>query len=479
MRYTLIRIRKQQVNRKLEKDMKKTQYAELVKPYQKDLLNNLKEFVAIDSTNYGTMNDENNPFGPGVSCALAFIASLAESDGFKVKNYDNKIVEILCGEEEENVTIMAHADVVPATGKWTGEPFVVRQKGDILYGRGVSDDKGPCLASYYALKALRDNNRIKGYQVRLLVGGNEESGSLCMEHYFKELKAKQPTYGFSPDADWPVVFAEKGIFNFVVEDDFDIPGLISIEGGLASNAVIDLAKIVVNDEKFVNAIKALDKVTSKVEEKDGFYYIEVYGKAAHGSVPQFGINAVLESLVAIASVANNEEFTNLVNKLNTTNGAGFNAVTKSDTMGENSSNLGIFSLKNGHLKAVVNFRFVNGTSYEEMSKIVIENAKPSKVSVSGPSALLYFPKDSPLISTLMSSYQEETGDYKSEPISMGGGTYAKEADNVVAFGMQYQDFDTHMHEPDERVRISDLYGAIAIYANAIEKLGSLIINKRK
>ena len=37
-------------------------------------------------------------------------------------------------------------------------------------------------------KALKEAGQLGGYQIRFLVGGNEERGSLCMEHYFKTLK---------------------------------------------------------------------------------------------------------------------------------------------------------------------------------------------------------------------------------------------------------------------------------------------------
>ena len=83
---------------------------------------------------------------------------------------------------------MAHADVVPEGKGWPHNPFEIREKEGVITGRGVADDKGPLLQSYYALKALRDNNLIGNYKVRFLVGGNEESGSRGMIHYFDELK---------------------------------------------------------------------------------------------------------------------------------------------------------------------------------------------------------------------------------------------------------------------------------------------------
>ena len=202
---------------KEKKTMRKAiNFEKITSKYKKDVLEKLAEFVLINSVYDEKSVSKADPFGAGVSEALNYIATLAYYDGFDVKNYDNKVVEIIAGKGVKNITIMAHADVVPTGDGWKQNPFVVRETKTHLYGRGVADDKGPCLAAYYALKALKDNKLLGRYQVRLLVGGNEERGSLCMEHYFHTLNKPQPTYGFSPDSNFPLIFAEKGIINFKV-----------------------------------------------------------------------------------------------------------------------------------------------------------------------------------------------------------------------------------------------------------------------
>ena len=132
-------------------------YQELVKPYQEELMKSLKEFIAIDSVYDEETRDQVNPFGKGVSNALQYIENLAKKDGFIVKNYDNMVVEILTNDIENNVTIMAHADVVPVGTGWPQDPFTLTEDpdGETLYARGVADDKGPALAAYYGLKAFK------------------------------------------------------------------------------------------------------------------------------------------------------------------------------------------------------------------------------------------------------------------------------------------------------------------------------------
>ena len=207
-------------------------YQKLSKDYREELLESLTSFVAIDSVYDESTVDEKNPFGKGVTNALEYIAELAKKDGFKVRNYDNYVVEIITGEGDKNITIMAHADVVPAGTGWHQNPFTVTEHKGVLCARGVADDKGPLLSSYYALKMLRDHHLLGDYQVRFLVGGNEERGSKCMHHYFQELKMPQPTLGFSPDSDFPLIYGEKGIINFKVKKSLDINGVFYIHGGV-------------------------------------------------------------------------------------------------------------------------------------------------------------------------------------------------------------------------------------------------------
>lgn len=447
----------------------KNKYKNLVKPYQNDLINSIKGFVKINSVYDETTKSEVDPFGKGVSDALKFIENLAKQDGFEVCNYANKVVEIIYGEGEKNVTILAHCDVVPATGEWSHDPFDVKEENGYLYGRGVSDDKGPCLASYYALKALKDNDLIKGYKVRLLVGGNEESGSLCMEYYFNELKKYQPTYGFTPDSDFPIIRAEKGIVNFNVFGKWILDGVESFEGGVVPNAVIDKLKVKIVDDNLLNFLKLNLK---DYEIKDDLLIIK--GKSAHGAQPYLGVNAAILLFNCLKQYYNDEKLSIFIDKLTSLTGDTMNVGFKNDDMGQCSLNLGLISYKENQINITYNYRFINGVDFDEVKKTISEELKPLKVEFSEPSRLLYFDEDSKLIKTLMKAYQEETNDKVSKPLAIGGGTYAKECQNVVAYGMQFPNEDTHMHEADELVKIEHLYKAMAIYANAIEKLGKLI-----
>ena len=449
-------------------------YQELVKPYQEEMMKSLKEFIAIDSVYDEKTVSKENPFGQGVTNALKYIENLARKDGFIVKNYDNMVVEILTNELEPNVTIMAHADVVPTGTGWPQDPFELTEKGDFLYARGVADDKGPLLSAYYGLKALRDNNLLGNYQVRFLVGGNEERGSACMEHYFHTLKKKQPTYGFSPDSAYPLTYAEKGIGGFVVRKTINLPQVISMKGGVASNSVIEKCEVKMKEDLDFIAYLNNNDVDFSYLVKENEMVLTFNGLAAHGSVPWMGKNAAMNAVKYIGEYYKNADLQLLYILYSPLRGEGVNAAAHSEDMGDNSLNVGLFSLENGKLEMVVNFRHVETVTSEQIMKNSVEASKPFEIENLGFSSVLYYPKDHPLIKTLLRVYQEETGDLETQIIASGGGTYAKEADNIVAFGMEYPGHDPKMHGVNENTKKSYLFESMGIFAHAIIELGKLI-----
>ena len=458
----------------MKKDIK---YAKLTKKYEKSLMDNLKGLVAINSVYDEATADEKNPFGEGVSKALKYFEALAEKDGFQVTNYDNKVVEAIVGEGKKNITIMAHADIVPVGTGWSQDPFQVVEKKGVVYGRGVADDKGPLLSAYYGLLALKENNLLGKYRVRFLVGGNEESGSLCMEHYFHTLKKEEPTYGFSPDSDFPVVFAEKAIMNFEVRKKVNIPGLLSLKGGTAPNSVIELCtmQIELNDDIVPFLVK--NYPDAEILTRDDIVNITFHGKAAHGSTPQLGVNAGMKAVKCLADYTQNKDLLKIVECYSDVYGKGCRATGYSHDMGQNSLNVGLIDYQDGEISLVVNFRFVETCKPADLKSNIIAASRPLNVKFFGTSPLLYFKKDSPLIKTLVNAYRAETGDNETQPLAIGGGTYAKETSNVVAFGLEYPGWNSKMHSVGEQIRVEALNQGMAIYARAIYDLGQLIENE--
>ena len=78
-----------------------------------------------------------------------------------------------------------------------------------------------------------------------------------------------------------------------------------------------------------------------------------------------------------------------------------------------------------------------------------------------------------MIQTLLHAYQDESGDKVTPMMTIGGGTYAKEAKNTVAFGSKFPNKEDFIHENDEKIDLEDFTSSMAIYARAIVDLGTL------
>lgn len=439
----------------------------LMKPYKEEMLKALTKFLVIPSAYDEKTKSETKPFGENIDKALKYVGTLGESLGFAVDYCDGYATELTIGEGKKLIGIFAHADVVPAIGKWTSDPYVPTIRQNNLYARGSSDDKGPFIASLFAVKALQDNGYLKGYRVRLVVGGDEESGSRCLIHYFHDLKKEAPTYGFTPDSDFPLIYGEKGITDFYVNMDVDIPNVTSIKGGVVTNAVCDDALVTMkSDSEFIKYLN--ENKIKYIEEKEGIRFL---GKAVHGSTPHLGINAALIALKSLGDFYKIEKIRNIGEKLSDTTGKSFNGYSHSKLLKDTTYCVGKISYEKGKLFFTVNFRFNELVKPEEYMAN-FDKEFGTKSSFTGVSPIVLFEPKCKLVKTLMKAYRKETHD-RTKPMTTGGGTYAKHAPNTIAFGAMFPHAVSSMHEPDECLNLDDFFMSSVIYAHAIKLLGEL------
>ena len=450
-------------------------FKKLVKPYQDASIKNLQKWIQIDSVFDENTKSNEKPFGNGVYNALEFIAKLAESEGFNVDRCDNYCTEISFG-EGDLIAIYAHADVVPVTGKWNYEPFGGEIVNEIMYGRGTSDDKGPALAAFYALKALKENNLIDGYKVSLVIGGNEESGSKCLEHYFHKLNKPYPKYGFTPDGDFPLIYGEKGITGYIHTLDLKLGDVVSIQGGLAVNSVIDEVRCILKHdyklsracETFFNIIKIKYQFISGNE----FDELVVYGKSAHGSLPQLGVNAGLHLLKFLGWYYHDNDLSTIANWYLEPTGKMFSCYYEGEHLHETTYNVGLIKFEKNQLTLVINFRYPENCNPRDV-EIKINELGLGKVHFFGYGSPLLVDPNSQMIQTLYKIYQEETGDYETPKMTIGGGTYARESKNTIAFGSHFPGREDNIHSPNEKIHLEDYLLSQSIYARAIYELGKL------
>lgn len=210
---------------------------------KEELITECQQLIQIESVLDERNASETIPFGKGPFDALKWMLNKGNEYGFSTKNIDNVAGHIEMGQGEELLGILCHVDVVPAGSGWTYPPF----KGEVvdgkLYGRGAIDDKGPTIASLLALKMVKDAGIKLNKRVRMIIGTDEESGFRCVDRYFE--KEEMPTIGFAPDADFPLINAEKGIatleFTLINHMQAD-EQLISFHAGKRTNMVPDVAE---------------------------------------------------------------------------------------------------------------------------------------------------------------------------------------------------------------------------------------------
>lgn len=418
--------------------MEKYEIEEVIDSNKNEMIEKLSEFVSINSIYDENSVDKDNPFGRGVTNALKYFENMARNDGFKVTNYNNYCVEVTYG-EGELFDILAHCDVVDVSNNWQFDPFSKLYDDRYVYGRGTQDDKGPLLAAYYALKVIKDNKIPCNKKIRFIVGGNEESGSACLEYYYKTLGKEYPKSGFTPDAEFPLINGEKGITRVRLTYsslDHDIENVV---GGKALNIVMDEVGFTVNGE-----VK------------------KYYGKAAHASKPQAGKNAFI---IALDDLKNKyKSLEKLYNDLNDYNGKGLNISAYDEKLKELTMNIGKVEVNNHNLLITLDIRYPVSTNINEIKKNIENKGYECEVLMN--EEPIYMDENCSLVKTLLDSYDYFTNN-NSRPFTIGGGTYAKSSKNVVAYGMMFEDDLDLMHQDNEKIRIDHYLLGSKIYLKAL------------
>ena len=458
-------------------------FKEEVLNHKEDLLKDLFELLSVRSI-LGTDITEETPFGSGPREALDLILSFGERDGYKTKLVENKAGHIEVGQGEELFGILGHVDVVPVVeADWTSHPFKPEIRDGKIFARGSLDDKGPTMAAYYAVKLL-DKLGVKwNKRVRVIIGSDEETGFRCVEAYFKH--EEQPASGFTPDAMFPLVYAEKARatfdhkLKFVVEDGNYNYKLVKFNGGQVLNMVIASAKAElvgeVSDikEKFENFL-ALEKLDGEVTVEDTIK-LTLKGKAAHGSTPQYGVNGatkLAEFLSTLGLDNNGKNFVDyIVEKLaNDPFGEKLGIDYSDNEMGEATYNYGIIDYDLLKKVGIVSTDCRHPMKFDLVARLNGVKVDNIDIEVTSTKEAHYVPKDDELVTTLMDVYRKHTGDTKNDAFVLGGGTYARCLKKGVAFGLLFPDKEDTMHQANEYLEVEDLLLATAIYAEGIYKL---------
>ena len=405
---------------------------------KEQFLNSLQTIISYPSV----LNEGENgtPFGQAIQDVLEKTLELARELGFQTyidpEGYYG-YAEI--GQGEELLAVLCHLDVVPAGDlqDWQTPPFEATVIGDYLVGRGVQDDKGPSLAALYAVKSLLDDGIQFTKRIRFIFGTDEETLWRCMNRY-NQIE-EQANLGFAPDSSFPLTYAEKGLLQVKLHG----PGWddLPLQAGQALNVVPDKATYA--GHRLEELLPVLDQ--SGVQYSQTEDSVTVLGVSKH-SKDAAGEDATGEALFGRITDEPSGDLS-------------FNLATL--VIDQEQSGIGIdiripvLADKDALVARLQEIAASYQLEYEEFDYL----------------APLYVPLDSPLVSSLMAVYQEETGD-KTPAMSSGGATFARTMENCVAFGALFPGAEQTEHQANERAKIDDLYAAMEIYREAIQRLAT-------
>ncbi|SDB41679.1 dipeptidase PepV [Streptococcus henryi] len=451
------------------------------------MMEDLFSLLRINSERDDSQADDKHPFGPGPVKALEHFLAMAERDGYKTRNIDNYAGDFEFGQGDEVLGIFAHLDVVPAGSGWDTNPYEPVIKDGKLFARGSSDDKGPTMACYYALKIIKDLGLPVSKKVRFIVGTDEESGWGDMDYYFAHNGLKDPDFGFSPDAEFPIINGEKGNITEYLHFAGDNSGaftLLSFTGGLRENMVPESATAaftadaaLADLQEKLNAFTQEQGVTAELTEEIGVFKLTVIGKSAHGSTPEAGVNGatyLAKFLNQFAFEGAAKAYLDITGNVLHQDFAAekLGVAYTDDKMGALSMNAGVFSFdkESDDNTIALNFRYPQGTDAQTIKAGLEKLEGITKVTLSEHEHTPhYVPVEDPLVATLLSVYEKQTGLKGHEQI-IGGGTFGRLLKRGVAYGAMFPGYVNTMHQANEFAEVEDLYRAAAIYAEAIYEL---------
>lgn len=462
---------------------------EYIDDNKENMLRDLQELVAIKSV--AEKPDSDPPFGEGVHKAFLHVLEKAQADGFLTKNVDDYGGHLdLPGEGPGIMGILVHLDVVPEGSDWEEDPYGGAVKDGKIYGRGTLDDKGPAVAAYYAMKAVKESGAPLKDTVRMILGLDEETDWVGMNHYLSKVPA--PDYGFTPDGDFPAIHGEMGILVFDIAKKFAPISekgleLRSLKGGNAANMVADYARAVVRDTSGAGYDSIREKVAAFRKEHQveisckgvgKSLEITTQGVSAHGARPTAGLNAIsiiMELLGTLDFVS--DDVSDFIQFYNTCigyelDGQALGCACSDEPSGHLILNVGMVRADDKAASLTINIRYPVIVDAEQVYASLMPAVDRYDMGIvkGKDEAPIFIPADDPMIVTLMDIYKRQTKDMDSKPLVIGGGTYARAMKNAVAFGARFPGEPELAHQTNECLPVDSLVKMAKIYGEAIYRL---------
>ena len=399
------------------------------------------------------------PFGPGPRAMLDAVIKLGEREGFFPTRYTDSVISIAPQDGEPDLGIWLHGDVVHEGIGWNFDPYQATEYKGCIVGRGATDNKGQLCAIFHLLNIFKKLNIQLNYKIALFVGSNEESGKNDLKDFLT--KFSPPRLSLVPDASFPVGYGGKGGLNLVLRTKKPLRGITITAGQTATPFQAEAEAfgrtIVTNSMPrhlsspdpngnmiTLLADQLLEDPQLAPEDRPVLEFFKRMTLDIHGG--SLGLNIPSKTMSGTVIVANR------------------------------------IDMVEGCPQVYLRVRYPIELSGETILAAVEAEAQVHGLEIVQANSYMkpyLLDKDWPVVTRLAQIANEITGDNK-QPYIVGGGTYAHELPNALAFGMDGslppEDFPKgrgSAHGLDESVSLDRLQRAMRIYARALLALNEM------
>ncbi|WP_338207509.1 Sapep family Mn(2+)-dependent dipeptidase [Lactiplantibacillus paraxiangfangensis] len=421
------------------------EFEQLFNSHADDFLADLNGLLRIPSVNSHATFEA--PFGIGPQRAVAYMIDLAKKMGFRTGLAGNCVgwAEAGPADAPEYFGVLGHVDVVDVENDWHYPPYQLTQVGNMMYGRGILDNKGPLLSTLIALYLIKLRGTTLKKRIRIMFGSDEEGGSRDLPHYLAEQPA--PVVGITPDCKFPIVYGERGLLDVTLKlkpNDGSLDQITSISGPF--------------DRSYLPAAATVILADGTVQQFNG--------KKAPSNAPDLADNVVPQaaSFLAKLSGQTGQFFDWLATKIGHQYD-GHNLGIDFEDAASGKLQLSLYAVAKSDVALTANFsmRYPISISEDQLldqlrsvlpsdAELVIKRRFPSTVK----------DQNQPFIKRFSAIYQQDTG-LDGTPVTTTGVTYARGMPNTVAFGPSFPGQKGIAHKGDEWIQYSDWQMMTEIY----------------
>lgn len=420
------------------------------------------------------------PFGQGCIDVLEKMLELGQKYGFHTQNYDNYVGCIALNEQEEDIGIWAHLDVVNEGEGWVYPPYDAQIKEGYVIGRGCQDNKSSAIMGLYALKFLKELHICVKNNVKLYLGTCEEQGMYDLDYFTAHYPC--PKLSLVPDSGFPVCLGERGTFNGEIysKEEFseDILDLYTPTSPymLADKAVIVLKK---TEALLAKTAELPSEIQVTITDRITCTAVGVARNAGNPFSEGNKDNALQTLLTALHDHAvlppQDDQLFSLCRALNTSyDGKALGIDCTDELSGPLVLACVSANMENRRLRIAFLSRYPvskNDMDFEQIAAGVCEKNN-CELTVTRHSRANCFNPSHPVVEALTSVYNHYMG-LNTRPFVMSGGTYARKLPNAFAFGTGmplpkapeglFLPGHGDYHQPDEAISITRMKKALAIY----------------